>query len=742
MNEMVRFITGPAPIDIADLYFFFYSSSFRGISQNATTAMLTNTLNASIQSCGHLIEPPNGVIPPGSGVIFVTSTSMCAQANPFVSLSDTLYIIYQNSGNSQGHFRNNGLYMQDTTSTPGPTLLRWLRINVSNSSCGDTVVYDANQLINIHGNYGGMPEVNDGATVNFTWPGEAVPSYVNYGCQAPFQPTVVTVTAPGGVVSCGDPLVLNGAAVGDYTTVLWHGGEGVFSNTETLSTTYTPSDIEEGAVELSFSVLDSCQDTITGQITIVVSRLPQVILSGDTALCHDQETTILTVSGADNYVWSNGASSTDVAVSVMDGPNFWVSGSNACGSDTAHVTLTSMQALLTASDISCSGMQDGMVSVVVDGGVPPYVYAWSTGESDAGLIGLGPGYYSVVITDGGGCQHNLGTTLEEPPPIPLDVSGDTIICSGTSITLMAAVPGDTGGYTYSWSPTGPVVTPTGNTMYEVFAVHSGTGCASETAMITVNIHAEPVADINYSELVGCAPHCISFEATADEPVAFHWALGTGGTESGTNIEHCFSESGTYTVSLTIVQDNGCPDLLESIGPFTIGAMPVADFMWEPSEPTIDQPIQFIDLSTNAESWAWDFGGSGNNTSVNPSPAFTFMELGCHPVALRVLSAENCSDSMMVEICFNESEIELIPNVFTPNDDGFNDVFHISGRDGDMQIFNRWGQLVAHVQNMNQGWDGRSSAGAMLNEGTYFYVFRAIGQNGRPYTIQGSVMLLR
>ena len=79
MNEMVRFITGPAPIALGNLQFEFYSSSFQGISQNSTTADLTAQLDASIQGCGHLLEPPGGVIPPGSQVIFVTSTAMCVQ---------------------------------------------------------------------------------------------------------------------------------------------------------------------------------------------------------------------------------------------------------------------------------------------------------------------------------------------------------------------------------------------------------------------------------------------------------------------------------------------------------------------------------------------------------------------------------------------------------------------------------------------------------------------------------------
>src|SRR5690606_40853380 len=69
--------------------------------QTCALPIFTAQLNASVQGCGQLIEPPGGVIPPGSRVIFVTSTDMCVAANPFTALGDTLYIIFQAAGNSQ-----------------------------------------------------------------------------------------------------------------------------------------------------------------------------------------------------------------------------------------------------------------------------------------------------------------------------------------------------------------------------------------------------------------------------------------------------------------------------------------------------------------------------------------------------------------------------------------------------------------------------------------------------------------
>ena len=104
-NEMFRFITGPSSIALTDLEAQWATTNpFLGWVQNATTASLTAQLNATIGNCGLLIEPTNGIIPAGKRVLGITSTAMCVAGNSFAALSDTLYVIYQDQGNTFGHF--------------------------------------------------------------------------------------------------------------------------------------------------------------------------------------------------------------------------------------------------------------------------------------------------------------------------------------------------------------------------------------------------------------------------------------------------------------------------------------------------------------------------------------------------------------------------------------------------------------------------------------------------------------
>ncbi|MBZ0206044.1 MAG: gliding motility-associated C-terminal domain-containing protein [Flavobacteriales bacterium] len=745
MNEMVRFITGPAPIALGDLQFQFFSSTFRGITQDAGTALLTSQLNASIQSCGHLMEPPGGVIPPGSRVIFVTSTAMCVQANPFTALSDTLYIIFQTPGNSQGHFKNNDLVGQPISPVPNAPLIRWLRLYVNGTACGDTATYDANQLVNIYGTYGGLTEENDGATAVFAWPGPPDVTYVNYGCQAPFTPTLVTILSAPDPIPCGQSANLIGAVSGPYAHVHWHGGGGVFSQADSLSTDYTPGGGDSGEVELSFCAITACGDTLCAQVTVTTGDMPSVTITGDTTLCDSTDNVVLTASGADSYLWSTGDTTDAITVDGMAGTAFWVVGANSCGTDSAFVALSLMSAVLTSVDVQCNGAADGSLGYVASGGEEPYSYVWSTGSTDPMIDSLAPGPYSVSVTDDSGCTLNASYTITEPDPVTTTVGADTTICPGGEVTLSAEAAGGTPDYTYTWTPEGPVVSPLATTTYTVVASDAN-GCQGAPQQVTVSVPTDQAVSISHTPLDGCAPHCITFTASSSAQHGYTWDFGDEATATDSVAEHCYTDAGQYSVNLVVQPASGCPEVQYAVGPFTISVSPVADFSWIPITPTLSDPeVHFTDLSGGATSWAWHFGDPADSSSTDISPTFTFPSAGCFPVSLVVTNDAGCADSTVQQVCVLAQDSLIVPNIFSPNSDGRNDVFRIRGGDLtslEVHIFNRWGQQVALLERVNQVWDGRSPAGEVLSEGTYFYTLRGVGRNGTAHDQSGTITLVR
>lgn len=125
-----------------------------------------------------------------------------------------------------------------------------------------------------------------------------------------------------------------------------------------------------------------------------------------------------------------------------------------------------------------------------------------------------------------------------------------------------------------------------------------------------------------------------------------------------------------------------------------------------------------------------------------------MQPGVYNVLLTA-SVDGCNATATTTITVlaeEEGEVGIrVPNVFSPNGDGVNDVLEVftSGITAlDMAIYNRWGQLVARVERVGQVWDGRTLAGEKVPEGTYYYELNGIGVNGQRYPLRGSITLLR
>lgn len=136
--------------------------------------------------------------------------------------------------------------------------------------------------------------------------------------------------------------------------------------------------------------------------------------------------------------------------------------------------------------------------------------------------------------------------------------------------------------------------------------------------------------------------------------------------------------------------------------------------------------------------------------------YTFLDAGNYEVKLLVSSTEGCSDSTSIDISVSESMIK-VPNIFTPNGDGINDIFCVEYRslkEFNMWVFNRWGKEVYSTSNPDGGWDGRVH-NKPAPEGAYMYVIRAKGTDAKGnyksrkkkkpigvYQLSGTINLIR
>lgn len=155
-------------------------------------------------------------------------------------------------------------------------------------------------------------------------------------------------------------------------------------------------------------------------------------------------------------------------------------------------------------------------------------------------------------------------------------------------------------------------------------------------------------------------------------------------------------------------------------------------------------VTFTNSSTGAQYYHWDFGVFGSGFD-GANSTYTFTEPGTFYVNLIAYNGV-CSDTLTDTIIVTGPSAIEIPNVFTPNDDNENDVFKIKCfgiKSLDVQIFNRWGELVGAWNGINGWWDGYSTmAGIKVAEGAYFYRVKAEGIDGTVFDEKGNLQLFR
>ncbi|HXP48517.1 MAG TPA: gliding motility-associated C-terminal domain-containing protein, partial [Bacteroidia bacterium] len=154
-----------------------------------------------------------------------------------------------------------------------------------------------------------------------------------------------------------------------------------------------------------------------------------------------------------------------------------------------------------------------------------------------------------------------------------------------------------------------------------------------------------------------------------------------------------------------------------------------------------QYVVFVNTSTNASSYYWSFGDG--NSSNDSSTYHVYGPPGSYVVYLIGTNASGCVDTAWDTVYVIQGLI--VPNVFTPNGDGQNDVFHVTV--GGMQtysieIFNRWGQKLFSSDNPNIDWDGRSMSGIEEATGPYYYLINATDYNNKTYKLHGYLELIR
>jgi gliding motility-associated-like protein len=367
------------------------------------------------------------------------------------------------------------------------------------------------------------------------------------------------------------------------------------------------------------------------------------------------------------------------------------------------------------------------------------------------------GVYTVTVTDVNNCSSTSNTiVVVNPLPNPT-ASNTSPVCVGGAFSLIG-----NGGVSYLWSgPNGYFSSAQSPSISAITANQSGNyiltvsdniGCTN-TATTVVTVNPLPVPTVISSNNTACAPHCITFTVSSTSAIQIAtWNYNGSNVTNGANTQYCFSTSGIYTVTADVTDVNNCSN--STTYTVEIYPVPVADFNFSPLKPiiNIDPEVQFTDASYNATivSWNWYFMNTAQYTSIQQNPTFPYTEPGTYPVALVVKSEHGCMDTIVRPLVVGEDYGLYVPNAFTPNGDGLNDVFQPKGFGVvkyELNIFDRWGGKVFSTSTFEEGWNGTKQSKndvkyGIIEDGVYSWIIHVTNVFGKSYELTGHVTLMK
>lgn len=253
----------------------------------------------------------------------------------------------------------------------------------------------------------------------------------------------------------------------------------------------------------------------------------------------------------------------------------------------------------------------------------------------------------------------------------------------------------------------------------------------------------------------CAPVTVAFTSTSSSSGLYSWNLGDGGgTHNTVGFTHVFNTPGTYTVVFNY-DDNealGCSTQVVLAQPIVVHETPRADFRVEQEEITIANPeVKLTNLSSDIRSnyYQWTIKGLNQVSEINPS--ITLPGIGKYEIHLQASSLYGCKDEVTKIVEVKNDFHVFIPNSFTPNYDGTNDVFipvfspyGLDRESFSMEIYDRWGHEVFRTNDVSKGWDGnsRNTSDLESKEDSYVYKIKYKDLDGKLYSRSGYVVLLK
>lgn len=276
------------------------------------------------------------------------------------------------------------------------------------------------------------------------------------------------------------------------------------------------------------------------------------------------------------------------------------------------------------------------------------------------------------------------------------------------------------------------------------SVTSNQGCQN-TFSKELTIDESPKVEFMADKTNGCFPDVIVFSNKSKYMVGttFEWDFGDGFSQKTLAPAHKYMDIDSFSVKCLAKSPQGCLDSMLKAKYISIQITPIAKY--EISNKNVLIPnykINFNNLSTIAGQYIWSFGDSTISALKNPS--HLFLDSGNFKVCLTASNSDYCKSVYCEKVSVKYPGSIALPNAFSPNNDGKNDVFKVLGGPINkmvLNIYNNWGSLVFTSESQDDGWDGTYNGDAQP-VGEYSYRLTGVLSDGSEVNKNGVVNLTR
>lgn len=643
------------------------------------------------------------------GSVFNLSATTCNWQNYFqvwtsgpTQTTATICITNQNIAGGGNDFAIDDIWFSkicQSVDTLVATFDPYPNVNLGN----DTVICPGNSLVldatdDPGYNYVWNDGTNSAINTVTTTDSNLVVSVSNGNCTS--EDTIIVTVSAQPVVDLGDDSIL---CPGDTLPLdaFWPGATYLWQDNSTLST-FNATQTGQHWVQ----VTDNC-GTSTDTIDVNYVVFPLASLGNDTTLC-DGQTLILDATHANaSYIWNDNSTNPTLDVTQTGQYRVSVTVDNCLDADTIQVTFDPMPVVNLGNDTAlCQGQ-----SFVLHANNPNATYLWYDNSTNPIHFVAFAGTYWVQVSIND-CHASDTINVSVLPTPTVDLGRDTAICEGDQFEVNIAQQG--GSYLWHDGSTDSVFTITQQGQYWA-EITNNCGTASDT--LNVNEKPKPVVDLG-NDTTLCDGETYVLDVTTPSAI-YQWQ------DNSNSPTYNVTQTGKYVVSVTLV---GCS--AEDSVNINFDASPKVNLG---SDTTIcfNKTI-VLDATNNNATYLWNDGST--------LPTLTVVNTGLQSVMVTIGNC-NATDSIWIdhEVCGVFVEM---PNIITPNGDGYNDVFipisFLGIKEVTTIIYNRWGNEVFITKDPQVKWDGKDKRNEIVPSGVYYWTMQIEGLDGEKVTKNGHV----